>query len=145
MKLSWSFAMMCELTGQRPSTAIHLASATGAGLATQIVTNPLWVVKTRLQTQVHTLLLLLTGSSSPIACHRLNTATSVSVVRFSVVRCCEQRGIWPLPPFDSYSSAANGAQNMDLFWRKPHGAPYRGAFDALYRIAREEGLRGLYR
>lgn len=52
----------------------------------QVVTNPLWVAKTRLQTQ-----------------------------------------------------------HMQLQWRRQQGALYTGAFNALLRMTREEGLLGLYR
>ena len=52
----------------------------------QVVTNPLWVAKTRLQTQ-----------------------------------------------------------HMQLQWRRQQGALYSGAFNALLRMTREEGLLGLYR
>ena len=68
----------------------HMAAATGAGIATLAVTNPLWVVKTRLQTQT------------------LRSAGAAGAVR------------------------AGG------------GILYTGAADALLRIAREEGVRGLY-
>lgn len=54
-------------------------------MATLLVTNPLWVIKTRLQTQ-----------------------------------------------------------HMDMSFSKASLRPYRGTFDALARITREEGLRGLY-
>ena len=72
------------------SPIVHMLSASGAGLATMCVTNPLWVIKTRLQTQ-HMGLPALRGVG---------------------------QGVAPL---------------------------YTGTINAFIRIAREEGLAGLYR
>lgn len=71
----------------RPSTATNMAAAAGAGLATMTVTNPLWVIKTRLQTQ--------------------------------------DLGI-------RFANAASPER-------------YKGTWDAVRRISREEGFNGLYR
>lgn len=68
------------------SPGVHMVAAAGAGAATMLITNPLWVVKTRLQTQ------------------------------------------------DMGIKMGRGRNNM----------LYRGTTDALIRIAKEEGISGLY-
>jgi len=75
--------------GPHPPTTpwMHMLAAAGAGVATLMVTNPLWVVKTRMQTQ--------------------NMSLSLG--------------------------------GMAL-----RAKPYKSTVDALYRMSREEGLKGLY-
>lgn len=68
------------------SPAVHMAAAAGAGAATMLITNPIWVIKTRLQTQ--------------------NLGIKMGTGR--------------------------------------NPALYKGTIDAFLRIAREEGLAGLY-
>jgi hypothetical protein len=69
-----------------PVHELVLDARSASSNVAQIVTNPLWVAKTRLQTQ-----------------------------------------------------------HMQLHWRREQGALYTGSFNTLARMAREEGLLGLYR
>ena len=92
--------------------AVHCAAACGAGGATLLVTNPLWVVKTRLQTQ------------------HLNLAIGGA------------RGAGSSS--SSSSSAGAGGAGTKNNGSNHRRALYKGTADALCRIAREEGVGGLW-
>jgi len=81
-----SISIRRPLVTAHPAASIHGAVPGVPPNGLQVVTNPLWVAKTRLQTQ-----------------------------------------------------------HMKLQWARSSGALYTGAFNTLYRMAREEGLHGLYR
>ncbi|CAL5396612.1 unnamed protein product [Camellia sinensis] len=94
----------------------NMIAASGAGAATATATNPLWVVKTRLQSSIAYL------NQNPIAgnwdgVHKRNS--------FLVLTRMQLAGI--------------GTQGM-----RPGVVPYKGIFSALRRISHEEGIRGLY-
>ena len=93
--LSSPFDLDAAKKAAKHHPAVHCAAACGAGGATLLVTNPLWVVKTRLQTQ------------------HLNLEIG------------------------SAAKKGGGGANQPR-------ALYKGTADALVRIAREEGARGLW-
>lgn len=86
------------------SMAVNFFAAACAGCSTTFITNPLWVVKTRLQTQ----------SLSPA----------------QVMKGVDGVGGGLAAP-----AVAAGVSQRQM---------YRGTFDAIRRIAVEEGLRGMY-
>ncbi|KAJ0110838.1 hypothetical protein Patl1_00939 [Pistacia atlantica] len=103
------------------SIGANMIAASGAGAATTITTNPLWVVKTRLQVHISVSYLYLVYF---IGFHYLYLVLA-------------SRRIEAL------------SNHICLFFLQTQGmragvVPYRSTLSALRRIALEEGIRGLY-
>lgn len=90
-------------------TVVHLLSGTVSGVITSVATNPIWVIKVRLQLQ--------------------KTTPSTS-------------GIWQQA---TTCSTIASPSNLKKKFVNGGGRPYTGFLDGLATIAREEGIRGLYR
>lgn len=96
---------------------VHLVSAAEAGILVCLLTNPIWVIKTRLQLQSR-------DSDS------LRTA----------LRVPKNRG-----PVKNYSLPSNELPKITVQTTHPQPHYYKGFTDCFYRICREEGMQGLYR
>lgn len=126
-----------ELTGQtRLGPLTHLASAAEAGSIVCFITNPVWVVKTRLQLQKQIVLQTVgthRAPPPPAAVPPALTSSGPSTVAISssaAVRNVVSGSSIPraLPPPSSAPAVA-----------------YRGFVDCLTQIAKTEGLPGLYK
>ena len=106
----------------RQPLGVNFFAAACAGCSTTFITNPLWVVKTRLQTQS------LAPGGADVAGGGVGVGVDGGGVRGGVGGGVGGRG--------GVGGGVGGGVS--------HRRVYLGTFDALVRIAREEGLRGMY-
>lgn len=116
-----------RMTGQqRLNPAAHLISAVEAGSLVCLVTNPIWVVKTRLQLQQQNLV-------------KRNMAASAGGAGAKAATETARRGVARMAAAAAAAGTSSVPQSM------PPAATYSGFVDCLYQVAAKEGLRGLYR
>ncbi|KAI3634772.1 hypothetical protein MIR68_007153 [Amoeboaphelidium protococcarum] len=121
-----------RLNSGRESSLIHLISAATAGFTTATFTNPIWLIKTRMQLQNQR------RQSSP------NVMSGQSPVNKSLSS-------------QSQSSSSSSKNINGIMKRQAHGmsiavpAPspsgvyYKNSFDCMIQVVKQEGVKGLFR
>jgi solute carrier family 25 folate transporter 32 len=125
-----------ELTGHtRLGPLTHLASAAEAGSIVCFITNPIWVVKTRLQLQKQIVLQSAGTHQAPPPPPAVPPVASKAMTSSSIAM---SKGV-----YRNNAGAAAGSIPRPLA-SNPNVA-YRGFVDCLTQIAKTEGLPGLYK
>lgn len=159
---------LAAATGSRDSTPVHFASAATAGCATATLSNPLWMVKTRMQLETGQrasgALAITAGivrGEGVLALWKGMSASYLGVgetclqwVLYEKLKQLHRRDFATEPgPLPLFCFASASKLTAAVAWY-PHEVlrtrlreqdhPYRGMRDCLSRIVREEGVRRLY-
>lgn len=136
----------------KETTLVHLGSAASAGIVTATATNPIWVVKTRLQLESH-------KAAKTEANSREQAMRSRAALEANRSNATQKRGSssgsktqtshYSTTPRSQPASAARplSLPSSDQFFRQARSPPRPGttSFAMLSRIVREEGVKGLYK
>ena len=131
-----------ELTGQtRLGPLTHLASAAEAGSIVCFITNPIWVVKTRLQLQKQIVLQTVGTHRAPPTPSMPTSAGAAAAVSTKPMA----PAAIPNNVAARSSAVASGSASIPKSLPSDPSVAYRGFVDCLTQIARTEGLPGLYK
>lgn len=124
-----------RFNGGKETSLVHLSAAAMAGVVTATATNPIWVVKTRLQLDSRRNECAAAPSASKVATTTNTTTARPGVAHFStasaVVRSKKTLGTFGEPAFFHASKATSGS-SMNSMQMTLH-------------IIRKEGIKGLYK
>ncbi|KAI3655856.1 hypothetical protein MP638_000916 [Amoeboaphelidium occidentale] len=124
------------------STSVHLVSAATAGVAVSTITNPIWLVKTRMQMQKNSSSIMRDSIEMKTPIMSKQTSSTARNISFDTQSLNEaKRHSRPSPIKEklqarSITSAQTGSSNLPY---------YKNSLDCLKQIVKQEGVIGLFR